>query len=379
MSIHFRRYIITFLVGCFLLFNQEIKGYPIDSIKSGGPDTLAALVTYGDDWLTRQAFHLETIDLALLMDSLYSLEKAPVDVLERLALLYHMRFKSTEELDLILDSLFTLDEIPYALINEINLIKGSEEMVLSINRPLYSISENEIYPAHSLYGSWNTKKANPYGHVLFYKDTSHTELCLNDVYWNCGNAIPYDGKITSRYGWRNGKNHNGIDIDLEVWDTVKTAFPGMVRFAGLAGGYGRLIIIRHYNGLETYYAHLHRYKVKTGQIVDAGELIGLGGSSGNSSGSHLHFEIRFKGIPINPEHVFSFSDQELVADTLIFNKNKYGYYAFPKGATFYTIKPGDYLYKIASHYGMTVSQLCAINGINRNSVLRVGQKLRIKT
>jgi murein DD-endopeptidase MepM/ murein hydrolase activator NlpD len=348
--------------------------------KNGFPhkgDTLSAMVTYGDKWLTRKAFDLDETSLALLMDSLYSLSELPSEVIRDLYFFYDLRSKSSRELELVLDSLFNLDTIPYALINEINLFSG--------NRNDYPIATNFIllagdstpYPANVLYHSWNTEKANPYGRTLFINDSSQT-LLLKDDYWSCGFTMPIVGKITSRFGWREGMNHNGIDIDLEVWDSVKTAFPGMVRYIGYTGGYGRLVVIRHYNGLETYYAHLHRYKVKVGDQVDAGDIIGLGGSSGKSTGSHLHFEVRYKGVPFNPEHIISFNDEKLIADTIICSKNKYGYTVIPKGTVFYTIKSGDYLYKISGEYGISINKLCYLNGINRNSVLRVGQKLRIK-
>ena len=347
-----------------------------DSTNHNG-DTLSAVVTYGDKWLTRKAFDLDETSLAFLMDSLYNLEKLPNEIIRDLYFFYELRSKSELALNIVLDSLFALDTIPYALINEINLFLGNrEDYPMASDFVLFS-GDSTPYPANVLYQTWNTKKPNPYGRALFLKDSSQT-LLLIDEYWSCGFNMPFVGTITSRYGWREGKNHNGIDIDLEVWDPVKAAFPGMVRYIGNSGGYGRLVVIRHYNGLETFYAHLHRYKVKVGDLVEAGDVIGLGGSSGKSTGSHLHFEVRYKGIPFNPEHIISFNDEKLIADTVICSKSRYGYTVIPKGTVFYTIKGGDYLYKIAGEFGISVKKLCYLNGINRNSVLRVGQKLRIK-
>jgi murein DD-endopeptidase MepM/ murein hydrolase activator NlpD len=340
-------------------------------------DTLTAVVTYGDKWLTRKAFDLDEKSLALLMDSLYSLNEIPTTVIKDLYFFYELRSKSNRELNLVLDSLFSMDTIPYALINEINLFLNNTEGYHMPSDFMLLPGDDSPYPANSLYQSWDTKRPNPYGRSLFLNDSSQT-LLLKDDYWNCGFEMPIVGKITSRYGWREGKNHHGIDIDLEVWDPVRSVFPGMVRYVGYSGGYGRLVVIRHYNGLETYYAHLHRYKVKVGDQIETADIIGLGGSSGNSTGSHLHFEVRYKGIPFNPEHIISFNDEKLHADTVICSKNKYGYTVIPKGTVFYTIKRGDYLYKIAGEFGMSVNKLCYLNGISRNSVLRVGQKLRIK-
>lgn len=343
-----------------------------------GKDTLSAFVSYGDNWLTRQAFDMDKLNISLLVDSLYSLDEIPFETINNLYFVREIQTKNTNEIDAVMDSLFALDTIPYALINEINYYLNSKNEV-SLPVHFGTLPQDEsIYPANAFYKSWDTKYHNPYKYKLWQKDSSSV-LILVDSAWNCDFAIPFIGKKTSSYGWREGKNHNGIDIDLEVWDPVVAAFPGMVRIAQTSGGFGRLVVIRHYNGLETYYAHLHRYKVKEGDLVDAGQVIGLGGSSGQSSGSHLHFEVRFKGIPINPESIISFKENELLSDTLMVEKIKYGYAAIPKGTIFYTVRKGDYLYKIAQDFGISVKNLCSLNGINRNSILRVGQKLRIKT
>ena len=166
-------------------------------------------------------------------------------------------------------------------------------------------------------------------------------------------------------------------MDLEVWDTVRTAFPGMVRVAKYYGGYGRVVVVRHYNGLETLYAHLHRLKVEPGDTIQAGDLIGLGGSSGHSTGSHLHFECRFKGVPINPLAFIDYKSQSLVSDTLVLKKTKYGYAAFPKGTQFYVVESGDNLYEIAQRFGTTIYKLAELNGIRRNQYLIIGQALRV--
>lgn len=366
---------ISILLTAAAFANENIL---IDTLPKDGKDTLKALVSYGDTWLTRRAFDMDKLSISLVLDSLYSLDEIPFETIENLYFIREIQQKNEQEIAFVLDSLFLLDTIPYALINEINFYLGNkQESSLPI---LFGVlpQDSSIYPANAFYNSWNTKLHNPYKYELWKKDSS-TMLILVDSAWNCDFAIPFKGKKTSSYGWREGKNHNGIDIDLEVWDPVVAAFPGMVRIAQTSGGFGRLVVIRHYNGLETYYAHLHRYKVKKGDIVEAGQVIGLGGSSGQSSGSHLHFETRFKGIPINPENIISFKDNKLLSDTLIIQKINYGYSAIPKGTIFYTVRKGDYLYKIAKEFGISVKNLCSLNGINRNSILRVGQKIRIKT
>jgi len=123
-------------------------------------------------------------------------------------------------------------------------------------------------------------------------------------------SMPCDGYLTSHFGPRGNITHPGVDISLKTGDTVKSVWDGVVRYARPnRGGYGNLIIIRHHNGLETYYAHLSRFKVKENDTVVAGELIGLGGSTGHSTGPHLHFEIRFYNSCFSPEKIFNFLDK----------------------------------------------------------------------
>jgi len=164
--------------------------------------------------------------------------------------------------------------------------------------------------------------------VPFSKQSWNNDICyttknndlslLKDTVWLCltedsnkGFKIPVPGVITSRYGIRNGKNHNGIDLSLKTGDTVSAAWSGKVRYAKYNdGGFGNLVIIRHYNGLETFYAHLSKLLVFPDQDVIAGETIGLGGTTGHSSGPHLHFEVRFYDDPINPEEMIDFTNKK---------------------------------------------------------------------
>ena len=114
--------------------------------------------------------------------------------------------------------------------------------------------------------------------------------------------------VTSRYGWRGGQPHNGIDIDLITGDLVMAMLPGKVRWTKYVGGMGRTVVIRHDNGLETIYGHLSKIFVKENEVVKQGQSIGRGGTTGNARGSHLHLEVHFQGHPINPEYFFEFSE-----------------------------------------------------------------------
>ena len=171
--------------------------------------------------------------------------------------------------------------------------------------------------------------------------------------------------------------HKGIDINLHKGDAVVAAFDGMVRIAHAKGAYGNVVIIRHYNGLETVYAHLSKFKVKQGQVVLAGQTIGLGGSTGRSSGPHLHFEVRFRGQAINPASIISFTENKTYNDSIVIKKTKYGICAYPSNATLHTIERGDTWFEVAKSYGLTMKELCYLNGTDKRYYLKIGQKLRV--
>ena len=120
---------------------------------------------------------------------------------------------------------------------------------------------------------------------------------------------PVRGRVTSEFGYRERfhRFHRGIDIHLCTGDTVVAALPGRVnRIGHERGGYGHFVIVSHANGIETRYAHLQCALVTAGDFISAGQPIALGGSSGNSTGPHLHFEIRYFGQSLNPRRVYPF-------------------------------------------------------------------------
>lgn len=188
---------------------------------------------------------------------------------------------------------------------------------------------------------------------------------------------PRVGPVNSKFGWRDGRMHKGIDINLHKGDAVVAAFDGMVRIAHAKGAYGNVVIIRHYNGLETVYAHLSKIKVKPGQVVLAGQLVGLGGSTGRSSGPHLHFEVRFKGQALNPSSIISFIENKTFNDSIVIKKSRYGICAYPSNATLHTIERGDTWYEVAKRYGLSMKELCVLNGTDKRYYLKIGQKLRV--
>lgn len=238
--------------------------------------------------------------------------------------------------------------------------------------------------------------------VCYTSDMSNDMSKLRDTLWICVAQdlhsefqVPVPGMVTSRYGYRHGRYHNGIDLDLETGDTVRAAWPGKIRYAKYnEGGFGNLVIIRHENGLETFYAHLDKHLVVPNQEVKAGEPIGLGGNTGRSYGSHLHFEVRFYDAPMNPEEVIDFEKKQCKDENLMVHKGLFRPGAKPSdaehysptnvassaavGAKYYKIRSGDTLSAIAARNRTSVSKLCQLNGIRPTTVLQVGRSIRIR-
>lgn len=232
-------------------------------------------------------------------------------------------------------------------------------------------AESEMYPALSLYPNWSNR------HVHSYAGVSVPESYTIDL---TGFVMPTDSRrITSNFGYRWRRMHNGLDIKVNTGDTIVAAFDGKVRIVKYERrGYGRYIVIRHYNGLETVYGHLSKQIVEEDQVVKAGEVIGLGGNTGRSTGSHLHFETRFLGVAINPALMFDFPNQDIVADSYTFKRRGGGGTATNAASTaaYYRVKKGDTLSGIAASKRVSINNLCKLNGISRNSILRPGQQLR---
>lgn len=175
-------------------------------------------------------------------------------------------------------------------------------------------------PANDIYGIWDTRNIHAYS---FNKSRLKDTLTMVMAYDSCDFVVPHDGHITSPFGNRSGGYHHGTDVKLRTGEKVKSAFEGMVRISQYSSSYGHVVVIRHNNGLETLYAHLSKRKVKPGDHVEAGDLIGLGGNTGRSSGSHLHFECRFKGEPVNPSKIIDWKAGILKTDTVYLTKNNF--------------------------------------------------------
>ncbi|MBQ6767629.1 MAG: peptidoglycan DD-metalloendopeptidase family protein [Prevotella sp.] len=221
--------------------------------------------------------------------------------------------------------------------------------------------------------------------------------------------------VTSNFGARWGRQHKGLDIKVYIGDTICAAFSGKVRIVRYEPrGYGNYVVIRHDNGLETVYGHMSKQLVRENQEVRAGQPIGLGGNTGRSTGSHLHFETRLCGVALNPALMFDFKNQDVVDDYYVYRKATYeresaqatrlrgvgGTATAPaeprqhnevaaatpaprhnsasanSDARFHKVSKGETLYSIARKRGTTVDKLCKLNHIGKNFRLTPGQVLK---
>ncbi len=178
----------------------------------------------------------------------------------------------------------------------------------------------EDIPCNNTYLSWNND------HVRV-KKREITKLVTPPVTLNLleqGKFVfPFKGKLISPYGYRGRSVHTGTDIKLNKGDTVRAAFDGVVRLSKRYGAYGKTVVIRHYNGLETIYSHLSKLNVNVNQKVKAGDIVGLGGRTGRATTDHLHFETRYLEEPFNSQHLIDYSNYSLYDSHLIISKNTF--------------------------------------------------------
>ena len=247
-------------------------------------------------------------------------------------------------------------------------IKNVDSLLL--HKFIYNTDVNTLNFAEELYDEWSNE-------LTHYRNST---LLPDEFKIDLRNfTMPTDSKqVTSVYGQRWGRLHAGLDIKVYIGDTIRAAFDGKVRIVKYdARGYGKFVVIRHPNGLETYYGHLSKQLVKENQHVKSGEPIGLGGNTGRSTGSHLHFETRLCGISINPAELFDFKNQDVTDDYYVFTKKTH-----PQktniGMYVHKVRKGESLSSIARKHGTTVAALCQLNHVSRNTRLMSGQILKYK-
>ncbi|OHX68625.1 hypothetical protein NH26_18730 [Flammeovirga pacifica] len=232
------------------------------------------------------------------------------------------------------------------------------------------------------FNTWDNYNVNPYNishkvlsdsiHLNLYDSTS------TETAW----AYPLDKpqRVTSKYGFRRWRFHHGVDVKVAIGDSIRSMFDGVIRIAKYnRRGYGYYVMVRHKNGLETLYGHMSRYIVKAGQEVKAGEVIGLGGNTGRSTGPHLHFEIRYQGYGFNPSDMVDFAQQEMkIPSEFELTAKNYELLIESKKSVYHRIRSGDSLWKISRKYGTSITKICRLNGMSKRTTLRVGRTIRVR-
>jgi murein DD-endopeptidase MepM/ murein hydrolase activator NlpD len=278
------------------------------------------------------------------------------------------------------------------------LNEGGQEIVEMSDEVLIDSSWVKVAGYYSI---WDTHNINPY-RVDGRRIRDTLTLKLVDPARQHFSRMPLTKTpVTSGFTFRWGRWHFGVDLDLNTGDSVRAAFDGVIRISKYdGGGYGNYLLVRHFNGIETLYGHLSKALLPVGTFVKAGQVIGLGGSTGRSTGSHLHYEVRYEGNPINPALMYNFPGYELRSDNFTITSALFNYYsqALRRGrgssrgrnassaapeptaarrVAQHQIRSGDTLSEIAERYGVRVSALKKLNpGLGTN--LRPGKKLRIK-
>ena len=287
------------------------------------------------------------------------------------------------------------------------------KVVLYSNGTYRYVKDPSLVAADSVFTEcWDTRAVNPYRDQpdpipdrfsIWVVDSLDSYVC------------PYVVHPRSLFGYRHGRRHQGIDLPYPKGTPVRVAFDGKVRISDYVGGYGNLVVVRHANGLETFYAHLSKRNVQSGDWVSAGDIIGEGGSTGRSTGPHLHFETRYKGAAFDPSWLIDFEtgtlrhrllkvrswyfnpnqryvqnvdDEDEIfrtdeEDRLLAEENAKKEAAARAAAEaaamrYHTVRSGDTLSAIARKYKTSVREICRLNGIKETTVLQVGKRLRVR-
>lgn len=237
-------------------------------------------------------------------------------------------------------------------------------------------------PAMESYTGWDMRKIHPYEHRI--ESIADSTLLVLTEGEDCFFHPPTVGSITSGFGirrWgRRYKFHYGTDLKLTTGDPVYSIFDGVVRIAQYSTSYGYVVVVRHYNGLETIYAHFSKLLVVPGMSIRAGEPIGLGGSTGRSTGPHLHFEVRYKGVAFNADKIIDFSTNSLRSDSVYVDMNLFDHIKEVKrinAAKYHKVKSGETLGHIARKYGTSVRAIQRLNGMKGTNI-RAGKSIRVR-
>ncbi len=285
-------------------------------------------------------------------------------------------------------SLFREDTSNYDNVKMSNIVLISEEIAIDC----VWITMRQYYKV------WDSNSVNPYGiDASKFRDTVQIALydSAQNQFWSPPMA---SNRINSNFGYRRYRWHHGTDLDLDTGDPIYAVFDGIIRVKKYGRGFGNHIVIRHNNGLETVYGHLSATDVEVGDYVKAGQMIGKGGSTGRSTGPHLHFEMRYEGNSIDPATIFDFEKNEIKLKDFQLTAANFKHLGARVNSThtheddgddedethsvrrviYHTIKSGDSLWKISRQYGVTIASICKLNNISTRANLRLGRRLRVR-
>lgn len=327
-----------------------------------------------------------------------------------------------------------IEELPRIPVDTIDTADPETKVIIYTNNTWsYYRPQMNLYDELPVYAEfWDNSQIFSYKAIQLEDLPDQLDLCLinsQDEF-----HYPVQGRVISKYGIRKRRNHNGVDIPLKTGEPIYATFDGKIRYSKYnSGGYGNLVIVRHKNGLETWYAHLSRSNVQENEYVKAGQVIGYAGNTGRSTGPHLHYEVRYCDQSFDPEFLVDFSNEgslktELFAlekkffnihsraSELLIEDDEDGF-DFPETdanlmllaemgdttasrqllalavereqaaeqakreaeqAVYHTIKSGDMLGTISRKYGVSIDQICRLNNISRTTTLNLGRKLRVR-
>jgi len=230
------------------------------------------------------------------------------------------------------------------------------------------------------YAIWDSQTINPYKYKIEeFKESVDIQLfdSLNEEQqWSPPLA---NAQVTSNFGFRRYRWHSGIDLDLNIGDPIYSSFDGIVRInTYVKGGYGRYIVLRHSNGLETLYGHLSKSNVNVGQEVKAGTEIGKGGNTGRSTGPHLHYEVRFQGHAFDPAEIYDFQKNTVKTTMFRLSPDHFKHLTNRRQVVYHTVEKGETISEIAHAYEVSIRTLCRLNRIYSSTKLKIGRRLRVK-
>lgn len=291
-----------------------------------------------------------------------------------------------------------------AEVDTLDIQDGRLLLVLKDDHTWYYIKNFKMMESDSTFvKDWMPNTTNPYTSLLESLPLRNSIALVDSA---SRFVVPYQTKVFSRFGMRRGRRHQGVDLPLKTGTPVVAAFDGRVRASTYSKGYGNLVIIRHENGLETFYGHLSKREVEVGDWVRAGDEIGLGGSTGRSTGPHLHFETRYQGYAFDPEWIADYENGELRKNVFVLRRSYLDAHsrytpesideedeiyadeeriveeekriaAERAAMRYHTVKNGESLSVIARKEGKSLNAIIKLNpGINPDK-LSIGQKIRV--